>query len=165
MVTQPLLAPALGEFEPALPPGSSYDTGFGDTVAVPCGAAAQPFGTVVAHTESTGVSVLPVGANPIAGVALREHQTGSRRANRGSWVQYEAIPAKRRGRVWAAASGACTKGAVARFVPATGMFATAGSATYPNAKFLTADRVADPVVVGDAGERVVLVELHSPAVP
>ena len=164
MVTQPLLAPALGEFEPALPPGSTYDSGFGDTVAVPCGAAPQPFGTVVAYTESTGVSVLPVGANPIASVALREHQTGSRRAH-GNWVQFEATPAKRRGRVWAAASGACTKGAVARFDPATGMFATAGSATYPNAKFLTADRLADPVVVGDAGERVVLVELHSPAVP
>ena len=164
MVTQPLLTPALGEFEPALPPGSNYDTGFGDTVTVPCGATPQPFGTVVAYVEATGTSVLPTGANPIAGVAIHEHQAGSRRTSRGSYVQFEAIPAKRRGRVWAAASGACTKGAAARFDPATGMFATAGSATYPNAKFLTADRLADPVVVGDAGERVVLVELHSPAV-
>ncbi len=164
MVTQPLLAPALGEFEPTLPPGSTYDSGLGDAVAVPCGATAQPFGTVVGYVEATGISVLPIGANPIAGIALREHQTGSRRAH-SAWVQYEPIPAKRRGRVWAAASGACTKGAVARFDPATGMFATAGSATYPNAKFLTADRLAEPVVVGDAGERVVLVELHSPAVP
>src|SRR3712207_1416106 len=110
MVTQPLLAPEFYEFEPALPPGSNFDTGFGDTVAVPCGATPQPFGTVVAYVEATGVSVLPVGANPIAGVAIHEQQRGSRRAQRGNYVEFEAISAKRCGRVWAAASGACTKG-------------------------------------------------------
>lgn len=167
MVTTPVTWDATFEPPPAIP-GMIADAMFTDKVVVPCGAAPQPFGTVVAYVEATGVSVLPVGTNPVAGVSIMDHQVGGRRTNAGTQqsqnVQYDAISVMRRGRIWGRASAACTKGAVAKFDPATGMFTDAGTATLAQAKFLTANISIPGMLTTDTAESVVLVELHSPAV-
>ena len=167
MVTTPVTWDATYE-PPVAIPGMIADLAFTDKVVVPCGAAAQPFGTVVAYVEATGVSVLPIATNPVAGVSIMDHQVAGRRTNNGAQqvgnVQYDAISVMRRGRIWGRASGACTKGAVAKFDPATGMFADAGTGTLANAKFLTANLSIPGLLTSDTAESVVLVELHSPAV-
>ena len=164
-MAQPVTYDATFEPPPAMP-GMIADAMFTDKVVVPCGAAAQPFGTVVASVAATGVSVLPIGANPIEGVAIASHVHGGRAGGTpGSYVQYDAMSVMRSGRIWGRASGACTKDAVATYDAATGMFTGAGSpATLPNAKFLTANISIPGILSTDAAESVVLVELHSPAV-
>lgn len=164
MVTTPVSYTHATDMAPAFA-GMIADAMFTDKVSVPCGAAAQPFGTVVAYVEATGASVLPAGANPIAGVAIHEQQTGSRRNQTTGYVQYESMSVMRRGRIWGLASGACVKGANATFDPATGMFTPAGTPTaLPNAKFLSAPVTVGAVEPGGPTQSIVLIELHSPAV-
>jgi len=145
--------------------GMIADAMFTDKVTVPCGATPQPFGTLVASTTATGVSVLPIGANIIEGIAIHEHQLGSRRTGTDGYVQHDAMSVMRRGRIWARASGTCTKDAVAKYDAATGIFADAGAGTMPNARFLSANLTIPAVQAGvDAAHQVVLVEVHAPNV-
>jgi len=162
-MAQPVTFDANFDMYPAMP-GMIADSMFTDKVTVPCGATAQPFGTLVASVPATGASVLPIGTNPIEGIAIHEHLVGGRRVAQNGYVQYDAISVMRRGRIWALASGACTKDAVAKYDPATGMFADAGTATAPNAKFLSANLSIPGLLSGEAAVSVVLVELGSPAV-
>ena len=152
---------------PALP-GMIADSMFTDKVVVPCGAAPQPFGTVVASVPATGISVLPIGANPIEGIAIMDHQVAGAATATGAtqdgYRQYNRMSVMRRGRIWGLASGACGKDAVAKYDPATGMFADAGTGTLPNAKFLSAAVSIPGLASGEAAVSIVLVELHSPAV-
>ncbi len=147
--------------------GMIADAMFTDKVTVPCGAAPQPFGTVVASVTATGISALPIGANVIEGVAIHEQQIGSKRGAAGdTYTQFDAMSVMKRGRIWARASGACTKDAVAKYDAATGVFADSGAATLPNARFLSANLTIPAVQAGvDAPHQVVLVELHAPNVP
>jgi len=167
MVTTPVTWDSTFDPPPAIP-GMIADAMFTDKVVVPCGATAQPFGSAVAYVEATGVSVLPAGTNPIAGIAIMDHQVAGRRTASGvpqtQYQQYDAMSVMRRGRIWARASGACTKGAVAKFDPATGLFADAGTATMAQAKFLSANISIPGMLTTDTAESVVLVELHSPVV-
>jgi hypothetical protein len=161
----PVTFDATTEYAPAFA-GMIVDAMFTDKVTVPCGATTQPFGTAVASVAATGVSVLPIGANVIEGIAIHEQQLGSRRGTVDGYVQYDAISVMRRGRIWARASGACTKDAVAKYDAATGIFADAGAATLPNARFLSANLTIPAVQAGtDTSHQVVLVELHAPNVP
>lgn len=133
-----------------------------DKVTVPCGASPVPHGAVVASLASTGVSVLPIGTNPIEGIAIHDHRFAGRVTVQEGYVQGDAISVMRRGRIWAKATGVCTKDAVAKYDPATGLFADAGTATLVNAKFLSANLTIPGVDTGS--QIIVLVELHSPAV-
>lgn len=144
-------------------PGMLADSGFTDKITVPCGAAPQPFGTVVGTVAATGISVLPVGAN-LAGIALQDHAYAGRRITQDGYVQYDAMSVIARGRVWALASGTCTKDAVAKYDPATGVFADSGTATYPNAKFLTGAVQITGILSSNPAARIVQVELHNPTV-
>lgn len=159
---QPVIWNATYDPPPAFA-GMLADSGFKDSVTVACGAAPQPYGTVVASTSATGVSVLPIGSNPIEGVAIHDHRGGARLVNNGdAYQQGDAMSVLRRGRIWARASGACTKDAVAKYDPATGLFGDAGTATLPNAKFLSANLTVPGI---DTGSQIIVqVELHSPAV-
>lgn len=150
------------DFPPAFA-GMIADSMFTDKVTVPCGAAAQPFGTVVATVPATGVSVLPIGANTIEGVAIHDHRFSGRYVGQEGYQQFDPMLVMSRGRVWALASGACTKDAVAKYDPATGVFADAGTATLPNATFLTAN-LAIPGIGGVGTQTIVQVELHDPRV-
>lgn len=149
-------------------PGLLMDAGFTDKITIPAGTSHQ-FGTVVATTAATGRSVMPVGANVVQGVALHDHSIAGRYlpdvANSNDrYVQYDAISVLRSGRIWARASGACTKDAVAKYDPATGLFADAGSATLPGARFLTANLSVVGVFTGDTPNIVVAVELGDPTI-
>lgn len=151
------------EYPPAFA-GMIADDMFTDKATVPCGAAPQPFGTVVATVTGTGVSALPVGTNIIEGIAIHDHRFAGRLTYpvQDGYVQYDAISVMRRGRIWARASGACTKDAVAKYDPATGIFADAGTATLPQAKFLSANLTIPGI---DGGSQIiVLLEVHSPFV-
>jgi hypothetical protein len=163
MVTVPVTFDATFDYAPAFA-GMISDAMFTDKIIVPCGATAQPFGTVVGYVEATGVSELPVVATRIAGIAIHEHQTGSRRTASTGYVQYEAMSVMRRGRIWALANGACTKGAVAKFTLASGIFSDAGAATMPTAKFLSAALTVPAIWPGEPTHQIVLVEMHSPQV-
>lgn len=163
MVTVPVTFDPTFDYAPAFA-GMIADAMFTDKCEVPCGAAAQPFGSVVAYLEADGTSVIPHGANPVAGVAIHEHQTGSRRTQTTGYVQFQAMSVMRRGRIWALASGACTKGAVAKFAPATGIFADAGASTLANARFLSAALTVPAIWPGEPTQQIVLVELHSPQI-
>jgi hypothetical protein len=162
MVTVPVTFDATFDYAPGFA-GMISDAMLTDKIAVPCGAAAQPFGTVVGYVEATGVSELPVVVTRIAGIAIHEQQTGSRRTATTGYVQGEAMSVMRRGRIWALAIGTCTKGAVAKFTLASGAFSDAGAATLPTAKFLTG-ALTVPAVSTEATHQIVLVELHSPQV-
>lgn len=168
MVTTPVSYTHATDMAPAFA-GMIADAMFTDKVSVPCGSAPQPFGTVVAYVEATGASALPVGANPVAGIAIHEQQTGSRRNQTDGYVQYESMSVMRRGRIWARASGTCTKGAPAGYDPATGMLTNVAAGppamvALTNAKFLTANLTVGAVEPGGPTQSIVLVELHSPAV-
>lgn len=158
---QPVTWDANFDYPPAFA-GMIADDMVTDKVTVPCGATAQPIGTLVASLVATGVSVLPIGANPIEGIAIHDHRFAGRVTAQDGYVQGDAISVMRRGRIWARASGACTKDAVAKYDPATGIFADAGTATLVNAKFLSAHLTIPGVETGS--QIIVLVELHSPAV-
>lgn len=154
------------DFDP--PPayaGMLADNMVTDKTTVPCGAFTHPFGTVVAYVPATGVSVLPIGTNPVEGIAIHDHRFGSRSlaAQQGAYVQFDAISVCKRGRIWARASGACTKDGPANYDPATGTLADAGTGTLPNAKFLTANFTVNDIL-GGGTQSIVLVELHSPSV-
>jgi hypothetical protein len=159
----PVAPDATFELPPAVP-GMIADAMFTDKAVVPCGAAATPFGALVASVAATGISVLPIGANPIEGIAIMDQGIGGRRTVTGAYAQYDAMSVMRRGRIWARAGGACTKDAVAKYDPATGLFADAGTGTLAQAKFLSANISIPGVVSTDSAESVVLVELHSPFV-
>lgn len=160
----PITFDATTEYAPAFA-GMIADAMFTDKVTVPAGTT-HPFGTVIASVTATGVSALPVGTNVIEGVAIHEQQLGSRRGGIDGYVQYDAISVMRRGRVWGRASGACTKDAVAKYDPATGIFADAGTGTLPNARFLSANLTIPAVQAGtDTSHQVVLLEIHAPNVP
>lgn len=137
--------------------GMEADAMFTDTVTVPCGAAPITFGVVVARVTATGISARPIGANPLVGIARRDATIPS-----GTYAQFAAMSVMTRGRIWALASGTCTKDAVAKFDAATGVFADAGAVTYPQAKFLTG--AIDTPANGGTAEKIVLVELHAPTV-
>lgn len=141
--------------------GMPGDSGFMDKVTVPCGATAQTFGTVVAAVNTTGISVLPTTSNVLQGIALKDDTLAGRLSGQEGYVQYDPMTVLRRGRAWGLASGTCTKDAVAKYDPATGIFADAGSATYPNARFLSG-HVAVPKVDGTTGTTIVYVELGEP---
>lgn len=149
------------DFPPAFA-GMIADDMVTDKVTVPCGASPVPHGAVVASLATTGVSVLPIGTNPIEGIAIHDHRFAGRVTSQDGYVQGDAIAVMRRGRIWAKATGACTKDAVAKYDPATGLFADAGTATLTNAKFLSANLTIPGVDTGS--QIIVLVELHSPAV-
>ena len=158
----PVIWNAETEFPPAFA-GMSFDSSFKDDITVPCGASPQPFGTVVASVAATGLSVLPIGTNPIEGVALHDHRFSGGIVGQEGYVQFNAMSVRRRGRIWALASGTCTKDAVAKYDPATGIFADAGTGTLPNAKFITG-HIAVPGINGVGSQTVVGVELGSPVV-
>jgi hypothetical protein len=159
---QPVTWNANYDYPPAYA-GMIADSGFTDKVTVPCGATAQPYGSVVASVTATGVSVLPIGTNVPEGVAIHDHRGGARLVGNGdNYLQGDAMSVMRRGRIWGRASGTCTKDAVAKYDPATGLFSDAGTATLPNAKFLTANLSVPGI---DTGSQIIVqVELHSPAV-
>lgn len=163
MVTIPVTFDATFDYAPAFA-GMLSDAMFTDKAVVPCGATAQPFGTVVAYTEADGISVIPHGSNPVAGVTIHSQQAGSRRTGTTGYVQFEPMSVVRRGRIWGLASGACTKGAVAKYAPATGIFADAGASTLVNARFLSAALTVPAIWPGEATHQIVLVELHSPQI-
>lgn len=160
MVTVPVTFDATFDYAPAFA-GMIADAMFTDKIAVPCGAAAQPFGTVVGYVEATGISELPVVPPRIAGIAIHSQQLGSRRTASNGYAQYEAMSVMRVGRIWALASGTCTKGAVAKYTLATGIFADAGAATLARAKFLSGNLTV-PAISGEATHQIVLVELSTP---
>lgn len=142
--------------------GMIADDMFTDKVTVAAGAAGVQFGCVVATVVATGVSAMPIGTNVIEGIAIHDHRFAGRVTTQEGYAQYDAISVMRRGRIWAKASGACTKDAVAKYDPATGQFADAGTATLPNAKFLTTALTIPGIESGS--QMIVQVELHSPAV-
>ena len=156
-------------FDPAPAfPGMLADAGFTDKVSIAAGTTHQ-FGTLVAADAATGRSVMPIGTNVIQGIVLHDHNISGRFmptvANASDrHVQYDNMTVLRRGRVWARASGACTKDAVAKYDPATGLFANAGSATLKNAKFLSANMTVVGIDPTDATSIMVLVELHDPGI-
>lgn len=159
---QPVLWNADTEYPPAFA-GMIADGVLTDKITVACGAGGQEFGTVVASVPGTGVSVLPAAANPLEGIALHAHHLSGRYNGQEGYIQTDAMAVGRRGRFWARAGGACTKDAVAKFDPANGRFADAGTATFPNAKFLSA-MLTVPGVAGAGSQTIVLVELGSPVV-
>ena len=142
--------------------GMIGDSMFLDKVSVPCGAPTA-FGAVVTSVSASGVSAYPTTGNVLEGVALHEHHFNGRHDGQEGYVQGDAMTVGRRGRFWCRAGGACTKDAVAKYDPATGLFSDAGTATYSQAKFLTAMRTV-PGVAGIGSQTIVYVELHSPAV-
>jgi hypothetical protein len=161
---QPVSYNATFDMQPAVP-GLLADSGFTDKITVPCGAAAHAFGTVVAAVAATGVSVRPIGTNVLQGIAIYDATLAGRHNAQDGYVQYDAISTLRRGRIWARASGTCTKDAVAKFDPATGVFADAGTATYPNARFLSGNITSVALLPGETTEQMVLVELGEPTLP
>jgi hypothetical protein len=161
---QPITYNATFDMQPAIP-GLLADSGFTDKVTVPCGATAQPFGSVVASVAATGISVLPTGTNVLEGIAIYDATLAGRHDAQDGYKQYDGISVLSRGRIWARASGTCTKDAVAKFNPATGVFADAGTVTYPNARFLSANITSVGLLPGEAAEQMVLVELGDPTLP
>jgi hypothetical protein len=159
----PVTFDAAMDLVPAFP-GMIADSMFTDKHVVPCGATPQPFGTVVASVSGTGISVLPIGANVLEGIALHDHALAGGHDGQGGYGEGNPISVVRRGRVWALASDDCTKDAPARFDPETGAFTDDGTATYPRARFLSGRLVIPDVVVGGAAVQVVLVELAHPTV-
>lgn len=146
--------------DPALP-GLLADLQFTDKVVIACGPAPQPFGSVVGMDTATGVSALPV-ANA-QGIAIRETAYGGRAGGQaGAYVQYDAIAVCKRGRIWALASGACTKGGPVKYDPTTGIVGDAGTATLAKAKFVTGDVTLTGLIAGAPTRRIVQVELHEP---
>lgn len=162
-MAQPISYDPLFDLAPGFP-GMIADSMFTDKITVANGTAPTPFGTVVATVAATGRSVLPISTNPIAGVAIHDHNLSGGRISQDTYVQYDAISVMARGRIWARASGTCTKEAVAKFDPATGIFADAGTATLANAKFLSSNITVIGITPGDASSQMVLVELHNPTV-
>lgn len=162
-MVQPITYDPLFDFATAYP-GMIADSMFTDKVTVANGTAPTPFGALVATVAATGRSVLPIGANPISGIAVHDHNIGGGRTSQDTYVQYDAISVMARGRIWARASGVCTKDAVAKYDAATGVFADAGLATLTNAKFLSGNLTIIGVVAGDASSQIVLVELHNPSI-
>lgn len=161
---QPVTYNATFDMQPAIA-GLLADSGFTDKITVPCGATAQPFGTVVAAVATTGISVLPVATNVLQGIAIYDATLAGRHDVQDGYKQFDAISTLRRGRIWARASGTCTKDAVAKFNPATGIFADAGASTYPNARFLSGNITSVALLPGEATEQMVLVELGEPTLP
>lgn len=157
------------DFAPAFA-GMPADAQITDKISVPCGATAVPFGAVVLSDAATGRSVAPSTANAVPqGIAIHDHNMAGRflpnvAGAADGYVQYDAIAVMRRGRIWARASGACTKDAVAKYDPATGLWADAGTATFPGARFLTANISIVPVIAGEAAHSIVMVELGDPTV-
>lgn len=162
-MAQPITYDPLFDMAPGFP-GMIADSMFTDKITVANGASPTPFGTVVATVAATGRSVLPISTNPIAGVAIHDHNISGRVVSQDTYVQYDAISVMARGRIWGRANGTCTKEAVAKYDPATGIFSDAGSATLANAKFLSGNLTIIGITVGDASSQMVLVELHNPTV-
>jgi len=152
----------LHDYGPAFA-GMLADIGFTDKFTLACGAAGVKFGTVVGEVAATGKTVLPVGANP-AGVAIHDHTLAGRRAAQDGYVEKDAVSVLRRGRIWGLASGASTKEAVAKYDPATGIFADSGTATLANAKFKSGAISIPGLLPGEPAMLIVLVELHDPTV-
>jgi hypothetical protein len=155
------------DFAPGFP-GMKMDSGFGDVVSIPAGTS-HLFGTLIATVAATGRSVLPIGTNSFQGIAIHDHNLSGRYmpsvANAGDrYIQYDAISVMRKGRIWARASGTCTKDAVAKYDPATGIFADAGSATLKNARFITGNISVVGIDANDATSIMVAVELHDPSI-
>lgn len=126
------------------------------------------FGVLVGF-DGTG-AVIPVGSVP-AGIALHDPIYANRMISpfvagatviSAAYLQYDAVSVLRRGKAWAVAGGTCTDGAVAKYTAATGIFSDAGAVTLPNAVFRSKDYSWPGILPGDATQRVVLVELHSP---
>lgn len=140
-------------------PGMLADSGFTDKLTHPCGATPQPFGTVVATVPATGISVLPIGTNTLQGVAIHDQTVAGRIVSQDGYIRGDAMSVIAEGRIWARASGTCTKDAPAKFDPATGMFSDAGTATYPRARFLTGQVSVIGVLSTDAATIAVQVEL------
>ncbi len=140
-------------------PGMLADSGDTDKVTVPCGTAPQAFGTVVATVPATGISALPIGANTLQGIAIHDQTFAGRVVSQDGYVRGDPMSVITEGRIWARASGACTKDAPAKFDPATGVFSDAGLATYPRARFLTGQVSVIGVLSTDAATIAVQVEL------
>lgn len=147
---------------PAIP-GLLADSGFTDKVSIPVGTAGLAFGQLVGIAPTTGLSVMPVGALAV-GIAIHDHNYGGVFGGQNGYVQYDSASVLRRGRIWALASGTCTKGAVAKYADATGIFADAGAVTLANARFVTSNISIVGIASGDAAVSVVMVELHDPSV-
>lgn len=143
--------------------GLPADSMFTDKVSVPSGAAGAAFGALVGVVPATGISVLPVGTLPL-GIAIHDHNYGGIFGGQNGYVQYDSISVMKRGRIWALASGTCTKGAVAKYDPATGIFADAGTGTLANARFITSNLSIVGIASGDAAQIIVQVELHDATV-
>lgn len=151
--------------------GMIADSMFTDKVSIPCGTTPVLFGAGV-FADPNGRSVAPAALSATViwqGVAIHDHNLSGRwlpgvtGANDG-YVQYDSIAVMKRGRIWARASGACTKDAVAKFDVATGLFADAGTGTVPNARFLTANISIIGVLGTDTPHSIVMVELGDPTV-
>lgn len=149
----------LYEMQPAFV-GMKADSMFDNVDTFPCGEDDIAFGVVFGHDPTTGKAVLPVGTL-VGGIALHDQVIAS---VHGKYVENTAISGLTRGRVWARAGGACTKGAAAKYDPATGVFSDAGTATYPNARFKGSVVSSGGILPGDPSQSMVLVELHDPSV-
>jgi hypothetical protein len=144
-------------------PGLIYDSMFTDKVTVPAGNFNHKFGTAVGIVPATGVSVLPVGTTPV-GIAIHDHNKSGGYVTQDGYVQYDAMAVMSRGRIWAAAGGACTKEGPARYDPATGVFSDAGTAIFPGARFKSSAVTVVGIMPGDAAQSIVIVELGHPTI-
>lgn len=142
--------------------GMLADIQFTSKETFPCGANPVPFGVMTTPNASTGIT--QVGGTGVGGgVGIHDHIIAAiYQAN--EYRQFDAISMIRRGRIWCKASGACTKGAVAKFNATTGVFGDAEANTAVNARFRTANVTMPTGLPGDTSAVLVLVEFHDPAV-
>lgn len=145
--------------DPAVP-GMPADTGVKDTLSIPCGSP-QAFGTVVGVDVATDVSVLPVAG--AKGICLYDSGYNGRRLGQEGYVEGDAMSVCQQGRVWALASGPCTKDSPVKYDPATGIVSNTGTATLPRAKFITGDVTIQALIMGGPARRIVQVDLGRPA--
>lgn len=149
------------DMSPAFP-GMLADSGLTDKITIPANASIK-FGTAVGRNGSDR-AVNAAGASCV-GIALQDHSFGGAWNPAGpidGYAQFDAVSVIQRGRVWALASGTCTKGAAAKFA-ADGAAADSGTAL-PGARFLSGDFSFNSFIPGIGTQRVVLVELNNPTI-
>lgn len=168
-LTPTTYTPGVDTHAPAIP-GMLADNMFTDKGTVPCGSSAVQFGTVVATSPTTGISVLPIptagtppAASGLQGIAIHDHAYAGSFTQQNGYIQFDAISVLARGRIWALASGTCTRDGPARFDPANGTFSDTGTITYPNAKFITGAINLGSLLSSIPNALIVQVELHAPA--
>ena len=141
--------------------GQLADLQFTSKETHPCGTNAVAFGCAVTPASDGKVQV--GGAGTGGGIAIHDH-TVAGIYNANEYRRYDAVSVLRRGRIWAKATGTCTKGGVAKFDATTGVFSDGGANTLKNARFRTAKISSANNLPGESAQELVLVELHDPAI-